>query len=114
MQAYAPYLQGLAGQSEAMADLAVDWVKVPSGSRDLAGLARMTAKLKAAFAALGGAAEEIELAPQTSIDSSGQTCSLPLGKALRIRKRQGAPLRVFLGIHMDVVYGDMHGTEAPK
>jgi glutamate carboxypeptidase len=114
MQAYAPYLQGLAGQARAMADLAVEWVKVPSGSRDLAGLARMAAKLKGAFAALGGAAEEIELAPQASIDSNGLPCFLPLGKALRFRKRPDAPLRVFLGIHMDVVYGDMGVTETPK
>ncbi|HKP94229.1 MAG TPA: hydrolase [Fibrobacteria bacterium] len=110
MQRYAPYLANLAAQSSAMTDLVVDWVGVRSGSQDLAGLAHMAAKLKAAFAPLGGACEELELPPMAVIDSLGRQARLPLGKALRFRKRPDAPLRVFLGIHYDVVYGS--GTPA--
>lgn len=106
MQSYAPYLDALSAQAPAMQDLALDWVKVPSGSHDIAGLDRMAAKLKTAFASLGGTCEEIALAPQASIDSRGAHCSLPLGTALRFRKRPDAPVRVFLGIHYDVVYGE--------
>jgi glutamate carboxypeptidase len=117
MQRFAPYLDSLTAQAAAMADLAVDWVKVPSGSHDTAGLARMAGKLKTAFAALGGSCEELTLTPQAAIDAQGGHCALPLGKALRFRKRPDAPLQVFLGIHYDVVYGEAHGhghgNEAP-
>ena len=106
MQRYAPYLQPLAAQSAAMTELAIEWVKVRSGSYDRPGLARMAAKLKSAFSVLGGTCEELELAPQSAIGPDGLPCDLPLGKALRFRKRSGAPLQVFLGIHYDVVYGD--------
>jgi glutamate carboxypeptidase len=106
MQRYFPYLDSITAQSAGMADTVVDWVKVASGSYDVAGLARMAAKLKDAFAVLGATCEELELSPQAAIDSRGRHCALPLGKALRFRKRPHAPLRVFLGIHYDVVYGD--------
>ncbi|MEO7958281.1 MAG: hydrolase [Fibrobacteria bacterium] len=95
-----------------MADLVVDWVKVPSGSHDIPGLARMAGKLKSAFSALGAVGEEIPLALQSAIDSRGSVCGLPLGKALRFRKRPDAPLRVFLGIHYDVVYDDVVNAAA--
>lgn len=106
MQRFSPYLDPLTSQAAIMTDLVVDWVKIPSGSHDTAGLAHMAAKLKDAFSALGGIGEELDLARQASIDSQGRPCLLPLGKALRFRKRPDAPLQVFLGIHYDVVYGD--------
>lgn len=106
MQRFSPYLDPLASQTAIMSDLVVDWVKIPSGSHDTAGLAHMAAKLKDAFSALGGTGDELDLARQASIDSQGRPCLIPLGKALRFRKRPDAPLQVFLGIHYDVVYGD--------
>src|SRR5690349_11506416 len=112
MQRYAPYLDGLAGQSRAMADLVLDWVRVSTATYDLDGLAKLAAKVKSAFAGLGGSTEEISLAPHAVLDSLGLPKTRPLGKALRFRKRPDAPLRVFLGIHMDVVYGDHGGSPA--
>jgi glutamate carboxypeptidase len=106
MQRFAPYLDALSERAARMREHVLDWVKVPSGSHDIAGLARMAVKLKDAFAVLGGACEEIALEPQAAIDARGEPASLPLGKALRFRKRPEAPLRVFLGIHYDVVYGE--------
>ncbi len=106
MQRYVPYLDSLTAQSAGMIDLVVAWVKIASGSHDVPGLARMAEALRPAFSALGGTCEELALAPQSSIDSLGHRCDLPLGKALRFRKRPDAPLQVFLGIHYDVVYGD--------
>jgi glutamate carboxypeptidase len=105
MQRYASYLDGLSAQAAAMTELVADWVKIRSGSHDVAGLDRMAAKLKPAFHALGGTCEELALPPQTTVGSRGESVSIPLGKALRFRKRPAAPLRVFLGIHYDVVYG---------
>ncbi|MDB5051323.1 MAG: acetylornithine deacetylase [Fibrobacteres bacterium] len=110
MHRYAPYLDSLSAQSAAMTDLVADWVKVRSGSYDTAGLARMAAKLKTSFAALGGTCEELPLPPQAAIDPQGSSCFLPLGQALRFRKRPDAPLQVFLGIHYDVVYGGPAGV----
>lgn len=110
MQRFSPYLDPLTAQAGIMTDLVVDWVKIPSGSHDTAGLAHMAAKLKDAFSVLGGTGEELDLARQASIDSHGHPCLVPLGKALRFRKRPDAPLQVFLGIHYDVVYGDHSGS----
>ena len=104
-------LDALAARAPAMREQVLDWVKAPSGSHDLAGLARMAGKLKDAFASLGAACEEIPLAPQAAIDARGEPAFLPLGHALRFRKRPDAPLRVFLGIHYDVVYGEAAAAE---
>lgn len=106
MRAFAPYLDALGGQSRVMADLVAQWVAIRSGSYEIDGLARMAEALKGAFGALGGECEEIPLPPQLIIDSQGHPIEVPLGKALRFRKRPGAPLQVFLGIHYDVVYSD--------
>lgn len=89
-----------------MRDQVLEWVRIPSGPHDIAGLDRMAAKLKDAFSALGGTCEEIPLEPQADIDASGRRTALPLGRVLRFRKRPDALNKVFLGIHYDVVYGE--------
>lgn len=117
MRSFAPYLDALVGQSRVMGDLVNRWVGIRSGSHEVEGLARMAEELKAAFAGLGGEIEELALPTQRTIDADGHPQESHLGKALRIRKRPGAPLQVFLGIHYDVVYGDSGsggGTAAKK
>ncbi len=106
MQRYAAYLEGLTAQSGAMADMVADWVRVSSGSHDLAGLTSMAEKVKGAFLSLGATLEELNLPPQLDVDSEGLIRNRPLGIALRFRKRPDAPMQVFLGIHIDVVYGE--------
>ena len=106
MSAYAPHLDALAARGPAMREQVLAWAKIASGSHDPAGLARMAAALKDAFAILGAPCEEIPLQPQAAIDARGERTFLPLGRALRFRKRPEAPLRVLLGIHYDVVYGE--------
>lgn len=110
MQRFAPYLDSLAARAPSMRDQVLAWVRIPSESHDLPGLARMAATLKEAFSELGGTCEEIALNPQAAIDGSGRPCALPLGKALRFRKRPDAAAQVFLGIHYDVVYGESAGA----
>ncbi|HLP42394.1 MAG TPA: hydrolase [Fibrobacteria bacterium] len=114
MHVFAPYLDALGGQSRGMADLVAQWVAIRSGSYDVEGLSRMAEALKGPFAALGGEVEEIHLAPHRNINSLGHPVDVPLGKALRFRKRPGAPVQVFLGIHYDVVYGDGDGPGPPE
>lgn len=106
MRSYAPYLDALSARGPSMREQVLAWSKIASGSHDPAGLARMAAALKEAFAILGATCEEIRLPPQASIDARGELAFLPLGRALRFRKRPDAPLRVLLGIHYDVVYGE--------
>jgi glutamate carboxypeptidase len=112
MRSYAPYLDALSARGPAMREQALAWAKIASGSHDLAGLARMAAELKDAFAILGATCEEIALPPQAAIDARGEPATMPLGRALRFRKRPDAPLRVFLGIHYDVVYGEAAAAAA--
>jgi glutamate carboxypeptidase len=101
---FTPYLASIDGQHHRMVALVEAWSRINSGSYHLAGLERMQDALKAGFAPLGGTAEEIELAPMTSVDSKGAVKEIPLGKALRFRKRPDAPFRVLLGGHMDTVF----------
>jgi glutamate carboxypeptidase len=109
MHSYNPYLDAVSERASLMRERVVEWVGIPSGSHDIPGLARMAAKLKAGFAGLGGLCEELDLESQAVIDAQGHASLLPLGKALRFRKRPDAPLQVFLGIHYDVVYGEAGG-----
>jgi len=82
-----------------------DCCEINSGTGNLAGLARMSAALQPALQRLGGDIRQIELPPRTTIDSQGQPRQSPLGNAVSVSKRPGAPHRVFLAIHMDTIYG---------
>ena len=92
-------------QAERMLELVECWANINSASDNLDGLGQMAAVLTDAFSPLGGQMKLVDLAPHQIIDSSGQVAQKPLGRALSIIKRPDAPLRVFLGIHMDTVFG---------
>ena len=108
MKSYQFVLDNIAMQRDAMIALTERWANINSGSYHLAGLEHMHAALLAAFAPLGGAAESIELQDQIVVDDNGKIKACPLGKALRIRKHQNAPFKLYLGGHMDTVYGKDH------
>ncbi len=105
MSSHTPILDWIEGQQSRMAGLVERWARINSGSINLDGLAEMARELMAAFAVLGGRAELVDLAPRLSVDPAGEFHETPLGQALRITKRPDAPRRVFLGIHMDTVFG---------
>lgn len=105
---YTPYLQLINGQQDQMADLLEGWANINSGSNNLAGLAQMRTALETAFLPLGGTMQTIPLPPRIKIDSLGQTVHVPHGDALRITKHPSASIQVFLGGHMDTVYGPQH------
>jgi glutamate carboxypeptidase len=92
-------------QAQRMIGLVEYWANINSGSYNLNGLERMAALLADAFRPLGGETKLIDLAPHQVINSSGQVAQNPLGHALSVIKRPQAPMRIFLGIHMDTVYG---------
>jgi glutamate carboxypeptidase len=101
-------LEWIDGQQDRMVSTVINWCNINSGSRNLNGLAAMSAALQSAFAPLGGDMRELDVAPETIVDNAGRSVAIPLGKAISIRKRPNARMQVFLGIHMDTVYGLEH------
>lgn len=101
-------LAWLGAQQDAMTALVIELASINSGSFNLEGLTTVEARLRDVFAPLGAPIESLEVEPLISIDAAGQPVHTPLGRALRIRKREDAARRVFLGIHMDTVFAPAH------
>lgn len=101
---YTPFLSAVDARRAEMLATLRQWAEINSGSYHLAGLDRMRGELRAAFASLGGTMSEVELPPATSIGSRGEMVSMPVGKALVVRKRPDAAVRVLLVIHYDTVF----------
>jgi len=101
---YTPLLEQIDACGPEMVGRLRRWAEINSGTYNLAGLEEMFDELRCAFAPLGGEARAVDLPPAHSIDSRGQTIATPLGRALVIRKRPDAPLRVLLVIHYDTVF----------
>jgi glutamate carboxypeptidase len=95
-------------QGEAMVRLLETWSAINSESHNIPGLARMAAALELEFDSIGGVRRTVDLRGQDSIDSTGKSATLPLGKAISIVKRSEAAKRVFLNIHYDTVYPPEH------
>ena len=81
------------------------WAAVPSGTGDLAGLARMAGLLADAAAALPGPVELVEAAPVTAISPDGGERAVEHGRHLVLTVRPDAPVQLLLTGHMDTVYG---------
>ena len=105
---YKPYLTWLDTQHVTMCELLQRWAEVNSWSRNLPGLARMLSEVETELQVLGGTSERIDLPSQDLPEPDGAMVSQQLGQALRVKKRQCAPLRVFLGCHVDTVYPPDH------
>jgi glutamate carboxypeptidase len=110
---YGPYLDWIDTQRDAMVKTLIGWSRINSGSYNREGLGRMCAALEKSFEALGGEAETVALEPMQEVDTSGALRAVPLGRALHIVKRPRARYRVFLGGHMDTVFGAEHPFQAP-
>lgn len=108
MTRYIPYLDGIAADEAANVATLLELAAINSGSQNLAGLARMCERLATLFAPLGGDVEILELPTYQVVNRQGELEERALGRALRIRKRPDAPLKVFLGGHMDTVFGADH------
>ncbi|HWB54324.1 MAG TPA: hypothetical protein VG722_09025, partial [Tepidisphaeraceae bacterium] len=102
----ARYLEPLAWidtQQQRMIRLVSEWANINSGTENLDGLARMSAEVGRELQSLGAEVSHLDLPPWRMIDASGREIEQPLGQAVHARKRLDAPVRVFLGIHMDTV-----------
>jgi glutamate carboxypeptidase len=108
----ASVLAGIDGQRGSMLAEIEAWAAINSGSRNLAGLARMADVLADAFAPLGGDITRVAAAPASRIDADGRAVALAHGDNLHIVKRLDAPVRVLLTGHMDTVFGADHPFQA--
>jgi glutamate carboxypeptidase len=88
------------------------WAGINTGTDNLDGLARLTARVAEAAAPLGATAELIELPPVATVDSAGRFVPRPLGRALRLTRRPDAARRAFLCIHVDTVYSVDHAFQS--
>jgi glutamate carboxypeptidase len=100
-------------QQEPMLRLLQEWCLVNSGSENLEGLNRMLDLLAARFGRLGGSLSKIQLPPRLQVDETGKLIEMPSAKALHVSTRPEAPLRFFLGGHMDTVYPKEHPFQKP-
>lgn len=89
---------------EALVARAVAWCAVNSGSRNLAGVAEVGARLADAMAGLPGRVEALPLPPTTEVADDGCGREVANGAALRLRVRPEAPVQVALTGHHDTVY----------
>jgi glutamate carboxypeptidase len=114
VNAYAPYVGWIDEQRDVMRRRVTDWANVNSGTGNLTGLERLAADIRREFAGLNGVIEEHPLRPAESVGDGGEVVRVPLGSAIRIRKRPHVALRVFLGIHLDTVYPPGHPFQAVR
>ena len=96
-------LDGLAAGGDAIVTRAVGWCAINSGSRNLAGLEEMAARLAAAMATIGPV-ERIPLGDTQEIAADGTLRAVSTGDALRLRVRPDAPVQIALTGHYDTVY----------
>ena len=84
------------------------WAAINSGTRHLAGCARMAAELADGFAALPGEVRLVDPAPAQSVGTDGRVEPLAHGRHLRLTVRPDAPVRLLLTGHLDTVYPADH------
>lgn len=94
-----------------MRQLVTEWAGINSGTHNLAGLTILASRLVSEFALPDGDLKLLDVPPEIAIEAHGREIAIPLGQAISIRKRPEAPLRIFLGIHYDTVYGPDHSFQ---
>ncbi len=81
-----------------------DWAAINSGTRNLAGLARMATVLADAFGALPGKLALVDAAPVDTVGADGSVAPLAHGRHLHVTVRPDAPVQMLFTGHMDTVY----------
>lgn len=111
---YRPHLDWIRAQAPAQRDELLRLSNINSGSYNAAGVNRVAERVEQLFAPLGARAERIELPRHTVTDDKGGKAEHAIGRALRLRQRPEAPLRIFLGGHLDTVFGPNHPFQAAR
>jgi len=84
------------------------WTAINSGTRNLAGLARMADALADAFAALPGELVLADPEPVETVTADGLVESIGHGRHLHLRVRPEAAVQILLTGHMDTVFAADH------
>lgn len=108
MQTMIPQLEWIDKQQKSMVELLQEWCTINSSSDNLIGLDLMLASLEKEFAGLVGNLQRVIIPSRVAVDATGLPILIKNGKALHITKRMDAPVKVFLGGHMDTVFGIDH------
>jgi glutamate carboxypeptidase len=85
-----------------------EWGAINSGTRNIAGVDAMAARLADAFAVLPGEVALVDPAPVESVGADGVVSSLAHGRHLSVTVRPDAPVQLLLTGHMDTVYPADH------
>lgn len=80
------------------------WAAVNSGTRNLAGVARMATLLGDAFSPLPGTITLVEAEPVQAVGVDGSVTTLEHGRHLHLAVRPQAPVQMLFTGHMDTVY----------
>ncbi|TJY62908.1 hydrolase [Sinimarinibacterium sp. CAU 1509] len=105
---FRPYLQAIDAQLPAMRDAVLQLSQQNSGSYNAAGVRAVGEQMLQRFVPLGCRHEWIELPAAKLTAEDGSLRERAVGPALRLRQRPHAPLQVFLGGHLDTVFGPEH------
>lgn len=101
LETYLPHLEPLKADQEKMVQCLETWANINSGTFNIEGIAKMGAVLEKAFSVLPAAIDRVPLKTETE----------NFGEALRVRCRPEAKIQIFLGGHMDTVYGKDHSFQ---
>ena len=105
---YRQQLDWIQAQVPAMRDELLRLSNINSGSHNAAGVNAVAERLENLFKPLAAKTEQIELSPHRNTGDRGELHEKPIGRALRLRHRPDAPLRIFLSGHLDTVFGASH------
>ena len=114
MERLAPHERDVVARLDAASMLARvhAWVAINSGTRHLAGVARMASLLAEAFAVLPGTLRLVPAAPVDGVTTDGRIEPLAHGDHLHLAVRPDASRRLLFFGHMDTVYGEDHPFQA--
>jgi glutamate carboxypeptidase len=90
------------------------WTAINSGTRNLAGLARIADALADAFSVLPGHLALIDPAPVESVTADGRVEATDHGRHLHLAVRPEAPVQMLFTGHMDTVFGADHAFQTGR
>src|SRR5208283_3646430 len=108
MRSFSEYLDYIDSRRSIIRELLIAWSNINSFSYNTIGLNEMINVLENAFRPFDQKMEKIELGFHQPYDSTENSEKLPLGRALRVRKRLTAKPHVLLCCHMDTVFPPDH------
>lgn len=91
-----------------MLALVEQWAAINSGSRNLAGLAAMSAMIADSFSALPGDLNFLDGTQVDSVDVSGAVHPISHGRHVHLKIRPEAPIQMLFTGHMDTVFPADH------